>query len=126
MPKFGQRSLDRLSTVDTRLQRLFNEVIKYWDCTVLEGIRTLERQRKLVAQGSSKTMNSKHLTGMAVDVAPYPVDWNDHERFIRFGLFVIGMAAGMGIPVRWGRDWDKDFDLNDQQFNDSPHFEIME
>ena len=60
----------------------------------------------------------------AVDVAPYPIDWNDTERFGRFAGFVLGMAAAMGIPLRWGGDWDRDNDTHDQKFNDLVHFEL--
>ena len=78
----------------------------------------------LVEQGKSKTMNSKHLTGKAVDVAPYPIDWNDRERFTYFAGYVMGIAAKMGIKLRWGGDWDRDHNLKENSFDDLPHFEI--
>lgn len=126
MYKFSDASLAELQTVDERLQAVFMEVIKHWDCQVLDGIRTIEEQRKNVQKGVSKTMGSKHLTGMAVDVAPYPVNWKDTERFYAFGGFVIGVATMMGIKLRWGGDWDSDRDLRDQTFMDLPHFELVE
>jgi hypothetical protein len=55
---------------------------------------------------------------MAIDLVPYPVNWNDRERFLRFGGFVCGLAAGMGIRIRWGGDWGKGWDM--------PHFELAE
>ena len=125
MPRFSRKSLDRLNTTDERLIRLFTEVVKHFDCTILEGIRSKERQKQLVAEGKSKTMNSKHLTGKAVDVAPYPIDWNDRERFTYFAGFVMGMAAKMSINLRWGGDWDKDNQVKDNNFDDLPHFEIV-
>jgi len=70
MPKFSKASLDRLLTVHEDLQRLFFEVIDHYDCSILEGIRSPERQRELVRTGKSKTLNSKHLKGWAVDVSP--------------------------------------------------------
>lgn len=125
MPKFSKQSLNRLQSCDERLLKLFNEVIKHFDCTILEGRRTVERQSMLVEQGKSKTMNSKHLTGKAVDVAPYPINWEDRERFTYFAGFVMGVASQQGLKIRWGGDWDKDTDLSDNSFDDLPHFEIV-
>ena len=82
MYKFGKKSRAELSTVDKRLQDIANELIKLMDVTVLEGKRSREHQDKLVRLGLSQTMNSKHLDGKALDLAPYPVDWEDRERFV--------------------------------------------
>ena len=125
MPKFSKQSLNRLQSCDERLFKLFSEVVKHFDCTILEGRRTVERQSMLVKQGKSKTMNSKHLTGKAVDVAPYPINWEDRERFTYFAGFVMGIASQQGLKLRWGGDWDKDTDLADNSFDDLPHFEIV-
>ena len=124
MPSFSSKSLARLNSTDERLVRVFTEVVKHFDCTILEGKRTVDRQKMLVEQGKSKTMNSKHLTGKAVDVAPYPIDWNDRERFTYFAGYVMGIAAKMGIKLRWGGDWDRDTQVKDNNFDDLPHFEI--
>lgn len=128
MPKFGAASLAQLSTCDPRLQKLFNEVIKWWDCQVLEGRRSQAQHEINLATGASHTNNSKHVTGdkpsLAVDVAPYPVKWNDYQRFYAFAGFVIGTAIQMGLKIRWGGDWDSDRDFSDQHFNDLVHFEI--
>jgi len=124
MPSFSKQSLARLNSTDERLVRVFTEVVKHFDCTILEGKRTVDRQKMLVQQGKSKTMNSKHLTGDAVDVAPYPIDWNDRERFTYFAGYVMGIAAKMGIKLRWGGDWDRDTQVKDNSFDDLPHFEI--
>ena len=124
MPSFSKQSRARLDSTDERLGRVFEEVIKHFDCTILEGRRTIDRQKMLVAQGKSKTMNSKHLVGKAVDVAPYPIDWNDRERFTYFAGYVMGIAAKMGIKLRWGGDWDRDTQVKDNSFDDLPHFEI--
>jgi peptidoglycan L-alanyl-D-glutamate endopeptidase CwlK len=61
---------------------------------------------------------------MAVDVAPYPIDWSDLKRFYNFVGFVRGVASQMNIPIRVGADWDGDFHWKDQKFHDLPHFEI--
>ena len=130
MPSFGVASKKQLATSDSRLQKVFNEVIKHWDCIVIEGKRTKEQQAINVANGASHTVNSKHVTGdkpsKAVDVSPYPIKWTDYPRFYAFSGFVIGTATAMGIKLRWGGDWDSDRDFTDQKFNDLVHFEIVE
>ncbi len=127
MPRFSDRSLTQLRTCHPDLVRLFAEVINHWDATVLEGHRTEEQQRENVRKGVSKTMNSRHLDdpSHAVDVAPYPVDWQDTERFRAFGGFVLGVASQMGIPLRWGGDWNGNRSFRDQTFHDLPHFELV-
>ena len=130
MPRFGKRSKQRLSTCDERLQEVFNEVIKYVDCSVLEGHRGKERQNQLYKEGKTKVIYPKGRQNaspsLAVDVAPYPIDWNDRERFTLFAGFVIGMANRMGYTLRWGGDWNMNFEVNDNKFDDFPHFEIKE
>ncbi len=126
MPEFSQRSKQRLLECHPDLQSIFAEVIKQYDCTILCGRRSLDEQKKLVAEGKSKTLNSKHLLkpSLAVDVAPYPIDWRDTDRFIYLAGIVKGIATGLNIEVRWGGDWDSDNDFNDQRFNDLVHFEV--
>lgn len=140
MPKFSDQSEARLSTCHEKLRALFREVIKEFDCTVLEGKRSEEQQKKNVAKGVSKTLNSKHVyplgsPALAVDVAPYPLKWpNKHSptyvkdvaMFYCFGGYVMGVADKMGIKIRWGGDWDGDWALIDQVFDDLPHFELVE
>ena len=130
MPRFGKRSKERLATCDERLQKIFNEVIKYIDCSVLEGHRGEDRQNKLCDEGKSKVRypNGRHNANpsRAVDITPYPVDWEDRERQTLFAGFVIGLATSMGINIRWGGDWDKDFKVQDNKFDDFPHFELKE
>ena len=130
MPKFGKRSQERLATCDARLQKIFNEVIKYIDCSVLEGHRGEDRQNKLCDEGKSKVRypNGRHNANpsRAVDITPYPVDWEDRERQTLFAGFVIGLATSMGINIRWGGDWNKDFKVQDNKFDDFPHFELKE
>ena len=130
MPRFGKRSKERLATCDTRLQEVFNEVIKYVDCSILEGHRDKERQNQLHIEGKTKVKypNGHHNSSPsnAVDVTPYPVDWADRERQTLFAGFVIGIARSMGITLRWGGDWDMDFQVMDNRFDDFPHFEVKE
>jgi len=134
MPKFSNRSKTRLESCHPDLVRLFNEVVRHYDCTVLEGQRTLDRQKELVRQGKSKTLKSKHLVeplSHAVDVVPYPIEWNrrGQERMRHFAGFVFGVAAQIGVNLRWGGDWDGDVwakadGLRDQNFMDLPHYEL--
>ena len=128
MPKFGKRSRERLATCDERLQKVFNEVIKFVDCSVLEGHRGQERQDQLFDEGKTKVRfpNGRHNSdpSRAVDVTPYPINWKDRERQTLFAGFVIGVANQMGITLRWGGDWDQDFEVMDNRFDDFPHFEL--
>lgn len=130
MPKFSLKSQLQLDTCDTQLKRVFNEVIKYWDCQVIEGKRTEAQQKLNVEKGVSQTMNSKHVyplnePSLAVDVAPFPIVWGDTERFYAFSGFVLGVASQLGVKLRWGGDWDSDRDLKDSKFIDLPHFELV-
>ena len=128
MPYFGKSSKKRLSTCDSKLQKVFNEVIKHVDCSVLEGHRSKDRQNKLYEEEKTKVKypNGRHnrQPSSAVDVTPYPVDWKDRERQTLFAGFVIGVASQMGINLRWGGDWDQDFQVVDNRFDDFPHFEL--
>ena len=129
MPKFGKRSKERLATCDERLQKVFNEVINYVDCSVLEGHRGEREQNKYFAEGKSKVQyplgrhNAK--PSRAIDVVPYPIDWNDRERFHLFAGFVLGIAYSMDISLRWGGDWNQNFEVDDNNFDDFPHFELI-
>ena len=130
MPKFSTRSKERLATCHPDIQKVFNEVIKHVDCTILEGIRTADTQAEYVRTGKSRTMNSKHLEqndgySHAVDVIAWPIEWDNWQRNYLFAGFVKGIAASMGIKLRIGADWDGDFTTKDQTFHDLPHFEII-
>tara|TARA_R100000152_G_scaffold20386_1_gene13954 strand:+ start:159 stop:557 length:399 start_codon:yes stop_codon:yes gene_type:complete len=132
MPKLGRRSKQRLKGVDSRLIALLEQVCKYFDITVIEGKRSQERQNMLVEQGKSKTKFGKHVQGKAVDIAPYPIDWNARDDFHYLGGFVLGIASQMNINVRWGGDWsDSSLSENrrttkDNSFDDLVHFELMD
>jgi peptidoglycan L-alanyl-D-glutamate endopeptidase CwlK len=135
MPKFGTRSKTNLGQAHPELQRLFNEVIKHYDCSVICGHRGEEEQNAAYAEGRSKLKfpESKHnkSPSLAVDVVPYfsndpHIRWEDKEKFYEFGGFVQGVAKVLGINIRWGGNWDMDDELKDQSFFDLPHFEIKE
>ena len=128
MPKFGKKSRSKLDTCDEDLQELFEVVVKYFDCSVLEGHRNMYWQDKYFEEGKSKVKfpKGKHNASPsnAVDVVPYPVDWKDTDRMYYFAGFVKGVAAVMGIPIRWGGDWNNDTQVKDTGFKDLPHFEL--
>lgn len=139
MPLFSQTSLSKLSTCHAELQTLFFEVVRSFDCVVIEGHRSEEDQEKAFNAGNTKLHypHGKHNStpSNAVDVAPYDrvlkIDWKDMQRFVYFAGFVMGVAARlkaegkMTYSVRWGGDWDRDFELKDETFRDLVHFELV-
>lgn len=132
MPKFSNRSQDRLSQCHPLLQELFNYIIQYFDCTIITGHRGREEQNDKFNRGLSKVKwpNSKHNTypSRAVDAAPFidgQVSW-DSEQCYYFSGFVMGVAKAKGINIRSGSDWDRDNNISDQSFNDLVHFELID
>jgi len=114
---------------------LFNEVIKHVDCSITEGHRSKERQNKLHDEKRTKLRypHGRHNSNpsKAVDVTPYPVDYKDRERQTLFAGFVIGIGRSMGYNIRWGGNWDMyeengRWEVEDNRFDDFPHFEIRE
>ena len=133
MPKFGSKSKERLNTCHPDLIAVFSEVIKYYDCTVTCGYRGEEEQNKAFDEGRSKAKfpKGKHNNSpsTAVDVYPYPIDFENYDRLSHFAGFVIGIAKTMGVNLRWGRDWKNEFydKKNDTTtFKDYPHFELID
>lgn len=131
--KLGKTSLARLQGVDETLVNVVKRAIEISevDFSVLEGVRTLERQRELYAQGRTApgkivtwTMKSKHIEGKAVDLVPYPLDWNDLEKFNKIKDAMFQAAKELDVNLRWGADWDGDGNYREKGEYDSPHFEI--
>ena len=129
MPSFSQASLERLNTCHPDLQRLFMEVVKTTDCTVIEGHRDKDAQHEAFVSGHSKLDwpkgNHNKKPSQAVDVAPYPVDWQYLPGFYYFAGVVIATAAHMGIKIRWGGDWQRTGNLKANRFADLVHFEVI-
>ncbi len=131
--KFSAASMRHLSEAHPDLQRLFAEVIRHHDCTVIDGHRPKAEQDKAFNSRKSKVAwpNSKHNKdpALAVDVIPYPISWSDDpknlRRYYHFAGIVLGIASQLDIPIRWGGDWDGDDDFYDQSFNDFPHFGLI-
>ena len=130
MPKFGKKSIKQLETCHAHLRRVFAEVVKTVDCSVLEGHRSEDRQNALYEEGKTKVKypHGRHnqFLSRAVDVVPYPIDWDDRERFHLFAGFVLGTAKQMGINLRWGGDWNMNWEVDDNKFDDFPHFELID
>ena len=128
MYKFSKTSKARLDSCSTKIQNIFNEVIKYMDVTVVSGHRTPAEQLELYKKGRSVngnivtnidgyTKKSKHnySPSLAVDVVPYPIDWEDEQRFLELSVIVKRIAAEQGTDVVWGGDW--------KSFKDYPHWQ---
>lgn len=144
----GQRSELRLAGVHLDLARVVRRAfeISAVPFKVIEGVRTIERQQELYAQGRSApgkivtwTMKSKHLKqadghGHAVDLLPAPYDWNDPTPFDQVAQAMFAAADELGIrspsgklgrdAIRWGADWDQDGKPRERGESDSPHFEL--
>lgn len=139
MPAYSQSSLSKLSTCHVDLQKIFFEVIKHYDCTIIEGFRNEQAQENAFKNGKTTIHwpngNHNHSPSRAVDVAPYPVRFDENIknnfRYYHFAGFVKGISAklleeGKIISsIRWGGDWNGNNDFSDQKFNDFVHFELI-
>ncbi len=121
MPTFSAKSLERLATCHPDLQRVAHEAIKTLDFTVLCGHRTQAEQEHCCILGTSKLHwpDSKHnaLPSLAMDLAPWPLHWEDEASFERLATTIKIEAEALGIKIRWGGDW--------QKFPDRPHYELV-
>lgn len=135
MPAYSVRSRERLSSCHKDLRMIFNAVIAHFDCTITQGHRGEAEQDAAYHSGKSQLPwpQSKHnkTPSMAVDVAPYPIDWQDIDRFRYFAGYVMGVADMLHAEgvithrLRWGGDFDRDTQLKDSNFVDMPHFELV-
>ena len=149
--KLSERSLGRLQGVHPNLVKVVKRAIEIskQDFMVLEGVRT--KKQCMINYGKGRTIAqcvakgvpaqyanpkaakvtwlnnpfaSKHVSGKAVDLVPYPVDWNDLKKFDAIAQAMLQAAKELGVPVRWGADWDNDGKPRESGESDSPHFEI--
>lgn len=113
----SNRSLSNLEGVHSDLVDVVKRAIQVskQDFTVIEGMRTLARQEQLVASGASQTMNSRHLTGHAVDLVPFPLSW-DWPLFYPIADAMKLAAKELDVDLEWGGDW--------KTFKDGPHFQL--
>lgn len=135
--KLSNRSLNRLEGVNQDLVKVVKRAIEISevDFMVVEGLRTLERQKQLYAQGRTTagkvvtwTMKSKHIDGLAVDIAPCnpdgSIDWNTHSKFDKMSKAMFEAAKELGVKIRWGKDWNMNGIVGEKGETDSPHFEL--
>lgn len=120
MFKLGKRSIERLQSVHPDLVKVVERAIEMSpvDFTVLEGLRSPERQQTLVASGASQTLNSRHITGHAVDLGAWvdnQVDWS-WPLYHKIANAMKAAANALGVAIVWGGDW--------KTFKDGPHFEL--
>ena len=120
MRRYSKRSLNSLKGIHPDLRRVIDRALQDGplDFIVIEGLRTMQRQRELFASGASKTMNSRHLTGHAVDLLPIGKDGPafDWPLYDKLGPAVKAAADAEGVDIEWGGDWAK--------FRDGPHFQL--
>ena len=131
------RSIANLQGVHPQLVAVVQRAIQITtqDFAVLQCVRTQQAQADLYAQGRTKpgpvvtwTLRSKHIPGAdgyshAVDIVPYPVDWNTPAKFDAVARAMFAAAAELGVSIRWGADWDRDGKPREKGETDSPHFE---
>ena len=132
MYKFGNRSKECLDTCHPDLQKIANLAICFYDFSVYEGHRDLDRQKKLYDEGKSQidgiTRKGNHnlYPSMAFDCAPYPIDWNDIKRFNELSRVMFAAEAYLRkrgeldpkYTLSWGGNW--------KNFVDRPHWELVE
>lgn len=135
--RLSATSLDRLKGVHAKLTQ-----VVHLACTmcpvefiVVEGLRSKERQAALYAQGRTNpgnkvtwTLNSKHIDGLAVDLAPIvdgKIDWQDLAKFDAIAKAMFAAAAELGVKIRWGKDWNANGIIGERGEVDSPHFELV-
>lgn len=127
MAEFSHRSKYILSTCHMDLQVICNKAIKIYDFSVITGYRGELQQGELFTMGKTRLQypNSLHnqKPSIAVDLAPYPVDWNNHKRFYLLAGIMFAIADSMKIKIRWGGDWKMNWS-HSQNFIDLPHFEL--
>jgi len=120
MYKLGARSKQRLKGVHDDLVKVVERAIEITtvDFTILEGLRTPERQKTLMESGASQTLNSRHITGHAVDLGAWvdgQVDWS-WPLYYKIAIAMKAAAIELKIPIEWGGDWST--------FKDGPHWQL--
>lgn len=153
MASYGHKSMGELETAHPDIIKVFLEVVKRFDNTIVYGYRNPTYQFQLFKKGRTlikgkwvitnkgavvtykdgTTEPSKHnkIPAEAVDAIPYPIDWGDEHRMCYFAGWVMDTAARLkeeGIithDFRWGNDWNRDTEIRDETFNDLCHFEII-
>lgn len=128
----SQRSENNLQGVQPPLVRVVRRAAQSCQFLVVEGVRTLEKQREYYQAGKSKTMKSRHLTGHAVDLCPEVDTDGDGDLELSWKLSdffplrdaMLAAAKAEGVSIRWGADWNDNGTHKDEKFIDAPHFEL--
>lgn len=130
----SERDRARLLGVKAPLVRVVEEARKHFPFIVVEGVRTMARQRELYDRGATLTLRSKHLTGDAVDLAPWKdkdsdgkvdtdeIDWNDIQSFRDMAGVVVNAADSLRVAIRWGGTFRT---ASGKPWFDGPHFELV-
>lgn len=122
MPTFSRRSKEALETCHPDLQLVANKAIEIVDFSVLCGFRNKDQQNHAFLSGSSKVQwpNSKHnqFPSLAMDLCPYPVDWNSEKAFRDLAIIILTVSRHIGIDLEWGGEW--------KEFPDFPHYQLKE
>lgn len=142
MYKFSEKSKSVLNTLHPLLKLILNDAINVVDISLIEGLRSHERQTMLYAQGKSKVMwpQSKHNRTLdkqfetiefdisdAVDIMPYPTGYEDKEQIAFTIGVIVGIASKIGVEIKIGADWNGDGELNNKpnDFYDPLHIELI-
>lgn len=120
MRTWSSVSLKNMTGIHRDLRRVLDRALQEGavDFRVIEGLRTLARQKQLVASGASQTLRSRHLTGHAVDIVPMvggKISW-DWPLYHRLAPAMKLAAQAEGVPIEWGGDW--------KSFKDGPHWQL--
>lgn len=129
MPSFGAKSKANLAKCHPALQKVLKEAIKLTDFSINETTRNKADQEAAYKAGNTKVHfpNSAHnqTPSVAADLLPYPFKgWGDTQGFLRVMNAMLRASQQLGIPIRWGGDWDRDGKSTDETFRDLPHYEL--
>ncbi len=128
MPVFGSRSLKARKELHPILQKIVDEAIKETDFTILDAQRGRAEQERARKGGFSKVgfgeSAHNYRPAVAMDLAPYPIDYDNLTRFRALAKIILRIAKAQGAPIRWGADWDMDGKTSDERFLDWGHFEL--
>lgn len=128
MPKLSKISAKRLSTCDPRLQAVVRAAIEKTDFSILCGYRNKQDQDDAFERGFSKVRwpygRHNRNPSQAVDLAPYPIDWSDIGRFKAMMMIVKAEGERLGVPLRFGMDFNQNGIIGDDKFVDWPHVEL--
>lgn len=128
MPKFSKRSLKARKELHPMLQELVDAAIQEIDFVILDAQRGRAEQEKAKRGGFSKAgfgqSAHNYVPAVALDVCPYPIDFNDTAKFRAIAKVFMRIAKAKKLPIRWGGDWDMDGEWKDERFLDWGHFEL--